>query len=196
MLRAVGSSTRGQDLKYHGATQRVGSRSRGTDQIPPNRYLTSNRGRPPLIRRSTIIAPTGHSRMAAPPRTLGGARRRGCQSTRWSPQTPIGRMLRRAEMMANVVTSYLPAVGSSSWLATDGDAGREQRRGRTERRPLGRELGPGFYRVSPADPGRRTTTDSARHDPQLRPRTLTEDELIGNATCGGDYGSSVMPDAE
>jgi hypothetical protein len=64
-------------------------------------------------------------------------------------------------MMANVVTGYLPAVGSSSWLATDGDAGREQRRGRaerrgwwrhghgraergrTERRPLGRELGPG-----------------------------------------------------
>jgi hypothetical protein len=46
---------------------------------------------------------------------------------------------------------------------------------------------------------RKDSTESetiARHDPQLRPRTLTEDELIGNATRGGDHGSSVMPDAE
>jgi hypothetical protein len=64
-------------------------------------------------------------------------------------------------------------------------------RGRTERRPLGRELGPGdgasagFYRVSPADPGRRTTTDSARHERVVAVRAR------GRFRVSADPGESV-----
>jgi hypothetical protein len=79
----------GSDLITQTTIRAPRSRSDGSQSPERTVISTSNLRGPSLIRRRTLTSLTERTRTAAPPRTLGGARRRGFQSVVSERQIPI-----------------------------------------------------------------------------------------------------------